>query len=326
MKATAIAPANIAFIKYWGKSNNELRLPLNDSISMNLSGAYTTTTIEFSPTVSRDEVKLLDGEFSEKEIARVVAGLDRIRALAGVHLSARVVTQNSFPKGAGSAASASGFAALTMAGFAAIGKTLSEKELTVVARLGSGSACRSIPDGFVLWKSGDMSDHSYAYSLHPSSCWDIRDALVIVDSRMKKISTTDGMESVVTSPHLAKRLAALPQRVDRCIAALRDKNFSMLGSVVEEDCLDMHKVMQTQSPPCVYWNAATQKIMDAVISWRMSGLPVYFTIDAGPNVHVLYEAIHEKEMAKKLLTLTDVEKIIYNKATDGAKLVDQHLF
>ena len=326
MKATAIAPANIAFIKYWGKSNSELRLPLNDSISMNLSGAYTKTTVEFSPTMVSDTVELLDGAFSEKETARVVAGLDRIREKAGVHMFAHVVTQNSFPKGVGSAASASGFAALTVAGFAASGKMLSEKELTIVARLGSGSACRSIPDGFVLWKKGETSVDSYAYSLHTASYWDICDALVIVDSRMKKISTTDGMETITTSPYLAKRLATLPQRVDRCIAALQDKNFSMLGEVVEEDCLDMHKVMQTQSPPCMYWNAATQKIMDAIISWRMGGLPVYFTIDAGPNVHVLYEAIHEKEVEKKLSTLTDVEKIIYNKATDGAKLVEQHLF
>jgi len=326
MKATAIAPANIAFIKYWGKADSALRLPLNDSISMNLSGAYTTTTVEFSSAFSADSVELLEGEFSQKEIARVVAGLDRIRQISGIRERARVVTENSFPKGAGSAASASGFAALTAAGFAAAEMVLSEKDLTVVARLGSGSACRSIPDGFVLWQKGNTSEDSYAYSLHPKSHWDLCDALVIVDSGMKKISTSDGMETVSTSPFLAKRLAAIPERIIRCKLALKDKNFTQLGEVMEEDCMDMHAVMQSQNPPCMYWNETTVAIMDAIKIWRSEGLPVYFTIDAGPNVHVIYEAIHEHEVAQKLATLSGVEKIIYNNVSSGAQRIDKHLF
>jgi diphosphomevalonate decarboxylase len=326
MKATAIAPANIAFIKYWGKADSALRLPLNDSISMNLSGAYTTTTVEFSSAFSADSVELLEGEFSQKEIARVVAGLDRIRQISGIRERARVVTENSFPKGAGSAASASGFAALTAAGFAAAEMVLSEKDLTVVARLGSGSACRSIPDGFVLWQKGITSEDSFAYSLQPKSHWDLCDALVIVDSGMKKISTSEGMETVSTSPFLAGRLAAIPERITRCKLALRDKNFTQLGEVMEEDCLDMHAVMQSQNPPCMYWNETTIAIMDAIKIWRSEGLPVYFTIDAGPNVHVIYEAIHEHEVAQKLATLSGVEKIIYNNVSSGAQRIDKHLF
>ena len=106
MKQTALAPANIAFIKYWGKADppddeagDALRLPLNDSLSMNLSGAYTVTTVEFSETFVKDEVTLLDGTFSEKEIGRVVKGLDRIREKARSKEFARVVTKTHFPKG-----------------------------------------------------------------------------------------------------------------------------------------------------------------------------------------------------------------------------------
>lgn len=326
MKATAKAPANIAFIKYWGKADEALRIPLNDSISMNLSGAYTTTTVEFSPTFLEDSVELQDGIFSEKETARVVAGLNRIREISGTKTKARVVTQNSFPKGAGSAASASGFAALTVAGFAAVNQKRSEKELTIIARLGSGSACRSIPNGYVLWKKGSTSSDSYAYSLYPASHWDIRDALVIIDSRMKKISTTTGMEQVATSPLLSTRLNAISKRIEQCIAAIKDKNFEKLGNVMEEDCLDMHAVMQSQSPPCMYWNDTTRMIMDNVRAWRSDGLPVYFTIDAGPNVHIMYEAKYEAELTEKLTSLSGVEKIIYNSATDGAKLIENHLF
>ena len=261
---------------------------------MNLSGAYTTTTVEFSQSYLKDDVTLLDGEFSEKETARVVKGLDRIREKAGSKEFARVVTKNTFPKGAGSAASASGFAALTVAGFAALGVNLTEKELTIVARMGSGSACRSIPDGFVEWVSGKTSDESYACSLYQSTYWDLRDILVIVDTQMKKVSSTAGMETISTSPYLSLRLAAIPLRLRNMKQAFDEKNFSRLGEIMEEDCLDMHHVMQTQTPPLFYWNDATKRIMEAVRGWRKNGLSVYLTIDAGPNVHIICEGLMNK--------------------------------
>jgi len=186
MKATAVAPANIAFIKYWGKADEVLRIALNDSVSMNLSGAYTTTTVDFSPDYTEDEVLFcsypLDIPSPKREFIkmdalearRIVEHLDRVRKKSGIPDKAKVVTKNSFPKGAGAASSASGFAALTVAGFAAAGLKLSEKELTIFARLGSGSACRSIPDGFVVWQKGNSSETSYAYSLYPHTYWDLR--------------------------------------------------------------------------------------------------------------------------------------------------------
>jgi len=326
MKSTAWAPANIAFIKYWGKADDELRLPLNASISMNLSGAHTITTVEFSKELKEDKITLLDGTFSDHETLRVMRGLDRIRKRATKNEKAKVVTKNTFPKGAGSAASASGFAALTVAGFSAVGKSLSEKELSIVARQGSGSACRSIPDGFVQWKKGNTSQESFAYSLYPSGHWDLRDALVIVDSSMKKVSTTIGMEAIRTSPLLDGRLAALPERLDRCQKALADKNFLKLGEVVEEDCLDMHEVMQSQVPPLNYWNETTRHIMNMVRLWRKEGALVYFTIDAGPNVHILYQAKDEQEIHDRIQRVEGVESIIVNKPAAGAHSISEHLF
>ncbi len=326
MKATAIAPANIAFIKYWGKANNELRLPLNDSFSMNLSGAYTITTVEFSKNYEADEVILLDGEFSDKEVARVIRGLDLIRERAGSDEKACVVTKNSFPKGAGSAASASGFAALTVAGFAALNVQLTEKELTIFARQGSGSACRSIPDGFVLWEKGTTSNASYAYSLYNEHYWDLRDILVIVDSHMKKVSTTEGMETIRTSPHLEARLSAIPKRMENIKKAFLHRDFARFGEITEEDCLDMHKVMQTQEPPLVYWNDTTRMIMDAVVAWRSAGLPVYFTIDAGPNVHLICEGEREGRVLEKIRSLSGIEDVIRNRVAAGARVISEHLF
>jgi diphosphomevalonate decarboxylase len=326
MKATAVAPANIAFIKYWGKKDEQLRLPVNSSISMNLSGSYTTTTVEFSPDLPRDSVEIVGEVFSADEVDRVLHSLDVVRTRSGVNDPVRVVTKNTFPKGAGAAASASGFAALISAGFEAAGVQLSEKELTVYARMGSGSACRSVPDGFVFWEEGDSSESSYAYSLYPADYWDIRDTLVIVDASMKKVSTTEGMMNAASSPLFSARLEALPGRVKQIRQAFAGRNFRDLGNVIEEDSLDMHAVMQTQVPPLNYWSETTRRIIQAVLDWRRDGIPVYATIDAGPNVHLIHEAQTQDAVLAKIRSVSGVQSVIQNKASRGAHLVDEHLF
>ncbi|MDO8451239.1 MAG: diphosphomevalonate decarboxylase [bacterium] len=326
MKATARAPANIAFIKYWGKADDALRLPLNPSLSMNVSGAYTVTTVDFSPNYTKDNVSLLNGKFSDEEAARVIRVLDQMRTKVGRNERVRVATQNTFPKGIGSAASASGFAALTVAGFAALEVAPSERELTIFARQGSGSACRSIPDGFVVWRRGYISEESYAYSLYPHTHWDIRDILVIVDSTMKKVSTTEGMNMVQTSPLLKHRLDVIPARMKRTVDALSKRNFQMLGEVIEEDCLDTHAVMRSQVPSLEYWNTETQSIIYAVRHWRGEGIPVYFTIDAGPNVHLICEGKDESKVLSALKEVGGIESIIVNKVSEGTRIIEDHLF
>src|SRR5690242_8011132 len=147
MKQTAVAPSNIAFVKYWGRKKEEsLRLPANGSISMNLSNLLTTTTVEFNKNFDNDEV-IFNGEKEEIIGNRAIAHIDRIRKFAKITTKAKVVTKNNFPTGTGLSSSASGFAALTVAASVAAGLKLSEKELSILARQGSGSACRSIPDG-----------------------------------------------------------------------------------------------------------------------------------------------------------------------------------
>ncbi len=327
MRTTAIAPANIAFIKYWGRKDAKLRLPHNTSISMNLSASTTTTTVEFSKDLLKDRVDLLEkGGFSDSEVARVVRQLDVIREKLEKNLFARVATKNSFPKSSGAASSASGFAALTVAATTALGLTLSEKELTILARVGSGSACRSIPDGFVEWKTGETSDDSYAYSLFPSTHWDLRDILVIVENNAKDVSSSAGHNGIHTSPFFEKRLQELPDRIKRVTQGLEGKNLSTLGPAIEEDALSMHQVMQTQNPPLLYWNEGTKKIMKAAGDWRKEGIPVYFTIDAGPNVHLICEAKDETKVLERVREVNGVQQIIVNKPARGARLATEHLF
>ena len=318
MKATAVAPANIAFIKYWGKKDERLRLPLNSSISMNLSGALTTTTVEFSEKYTTDSV---DGDFNDKEKAKIVAHLDRIRRVGKSSLRAKVLTKNSFPKGAGLASSASGFAALTVAATGALGLSVPEKELTILTRFGSGSGCRSIPDGFVYWKNGESSDDSYAYSLCPSTYWDLRDIVAIVNAEEKSVSTTDGMARVKTSPFWRERILGIPAKIQAVQYALKHKNIRDLGIVMEEDCVNMHAVAMTQNPPLFYWNEVTMAVIGAVRAWREEGLPVYATIDAGPNVHLICEAKFEKTIIEKVKRLRGIAQLIVNRPAQGARLV-----
>lgn len=347
MKATAKAPANIAFIKYWGKLDEKLRLPCNDSISMNLSHAFTITTVEFSDKYHKDEFIFMSNVIlgrSEattpesdsgqarmtkqdvKEEQRVIKQLDRIRKIADSKLFAKVVTKNSFPKGTGIASSASGFAALTLAAAAALNLKLSEKELSILARLGSGSACRSIPDGFVEWKSGNTSVESYAYSLFDENYWDLKDIIVLVSPEEKKTSSSKGHENVNSSLFFKTRLANLPDKIKRFKKALQEKNINIFGELLEGEAVELHTIMMTQSPPLFYWNSATMDIIKKVQDWREQGLSVYFTIDAGPNVHLICGKKEEKIVLVKLKESGHVDNLIINSPAKGAKIIDQHLF
>ena len=185
MKATAVAPSNIAFIKYWGKKDEALRIPSNGSISMNLSHVLTVTTVEFSSDYEDDVVIIDDIEQLGVARDRVVAHLNTVRKFADVPDFTKVVSKNNFPSSTGLSSSASGFAALTLAASTAAGLSLSEKELSILARQGSGSACRSIPSGFVEWVCGDTNEMSYAQSLYAPEYWDIADVVVIFNKEKK---------------------------------------------------------------------------------------------------------------------------------------------
>jgi diphosphomevalonate decarboxylase len=302
MKATAQAPANIAFIKYWGRRDPELRIPYNPSISMNLSNCMTTTTVEFSWDFEKDSVT--EGFGTE----RILKHVDRLRDFAKTDMRVKVATSNNFPTSSGVASSASGFAALTVAATAALGLKFSEKELSKLARLGSGSACRSIPDGFVKWEG------EFAYSLYSPDYWDLRDIIVIVGNSGKDVSSSAGHDTAETSPFFQKRLQYLPDRMIKIERALKEKNFMVFGETLEEDCWDCHHVMQTQTPPLIYWNDDTKRVIDTL---KRSGLPAYFTIDAGPNVHIICERTNEK----KVVELFKNWKTIINKPVRGAHLI-----
>lgn len=321
MKATAKAPANIAFIKYWGKLNEELRLPANSSISMNLSEAFTVTSVEFDKKFTKDRLLINGTEADEKEVGRVSKHLDLVRNIAKIKTKALVTSKNSFPKAAGIASSASGFAALTVAGAAAAGLSLSEKELSILARLGSGSACRSIPDGFVEWKMGSKSEDSFAVSLYKPDYWDIYDLIVVIGENGKKVSSTEGHAEAASSLFYESRLAGMENKVVNIKKAMKDRDFTKFGEILEAEAINMHAVMMTSVPPLYYWTPDTLNIMAKVIELRESGLECYFTIDAGPNIHVICEEKNLNVIREALGKTPGVKNILVNKPAEGARLI-----
>lgn len=327
-KATAISCANIAFIKYWGRKDHALRLPLNASISMNLDNATTITTVAFDPALDHDQVTIVGEEPDNMTHAgeRVRAHLDRVRELAQISTHARVVSQNSFPMGAGIASSASAFAALTAAAVHAAGLDLDERTLTVLARLGSGSACRSIPAGFVEWYAADTSDESYAEQIAPPAHWDLRDLIAIVQMEHKKVGSTKGHELVDPSPFAAARLEAAERALPVVREALLARDFATFGEETEQEAIRMHAVAMTAQPSVLYWSPETVRILHAVRDWRANGLPAYFTIDAGANMHVLCEGQHADMVAAELRALEGVQDVIANRPGPGTQIVDTHLF
>ncbi len=325
MKATALAPSNIAFIKYWGRIDEISRLPTNSSISMNLSGMHTVTTVEFSIKYERDDIEI-DGQKNDRETERIVDHLDRIRNLAKIDDRARVVSRNNFPSSTGLSSSASGFATLTVSASKAAGLELPEKKLSVLARLASGSACRSIPDGFVEWEKGIDGKSSYAFSLYPSNWWQIADVVVIVSQNKKDIPTTQGQKLAGTSPFFKTRLDLINEKIKECKNAISERNFLAFGNLIEKEALEMHAVMLTSDPPLIYWQPATLQMMKLVEKWRKEGLQVYFTVNTGQDIHLICKKDDIERVMVKLKSLDIVRNIIINYPAEGARLVKKHLF
>jgi diphosphomevalonate decarboxylase len=319
--ATAISCPNIAFIKYWGDRDHTLHLPANGSISMNLDGLYSRTQVTFDPVLAADQLTLDGKTMSGAPFNRVSTLLERVRKMAGLDQFAEVTSDNNFPMGAGIASSASAFAALSLAASTAAGLMLDEQELSRLARTGSGSACRSVPAGFVEWQPGNDDISSYAFSIAGPDSWDLTDCIAIVSRAHKPTGSIQGHILADSSPLQTARLEGAAHRLEICRQAILERDFDALTEVVELDCNLMHAVMMTSTPPLLYWQPATLAVMQAVIDWRMDGLPVCYTIDAGPNVHVLCPTPYKAQVESRLARFQGVERVLTAHPGGAARLL-----
>jgi diphosphomevalonate decarboxylase len=325
-KATAEAKSNIAFIKYWGNRDAELRLPQNDSLSMNLESLFTQTTVQFDEELGEDQVVIDEAEVEAHARQRVIKQLDRVRGLARITTKAHVASRGNFPQGTGLASSASGFAALTLAATNAASVEMDERALSVLTRHASGSACRSIPGGFVEWIASSSSEASYAFSIAPSEHWDLKDVVVITSREPKKVGSTEGHLAAAASPFYGDRLARLPARFHRTKRALMARDLAALGPEIETEAIELHFVAMTSRPPIFYWSPGMVQVIEGARAWREGGLPVYFTLDAGPNVHLVCEAQYADEVAAKARAMSLVDQVIVSGVGGPAKLLESHLF
>jgi diphosphomevalonate decarboxylase len=319
--ATAKAHPNIAFIKYWGNRDDALRLPSNGSISMNLVGLFTRTTVTFSAAFKADSLRIGNRPVTGPGLERVSTFLDLVRHLAGTNLHAEVVSDNNFPSGAGIASSAAAFAALAVAASHAAGIVLTQRELSRLARRGSGSASRSVPGGFVELQAGATDADSYSFSIAPPEHWDLADCVAIVSAGHKKTGSTEGHALAGTSPLQAARVADADRRLDLCRRAILERDFEAFASIVELDSDMMHAVMMTSTPGLFYWQPASIAVMDAVRAWRAGGLPVCYTVDAGPNVHVICPREQAGDVERRVRDLPGVQDVLVAGVGGPARIV-----
>ncbi|HXT94827.1 MAG TPA: diphosphomevalonate decarboxylase [Polyangia bacterium] len=324
--ATAVAGTNIALVKYWGKRDEALNLPATGSLSLTLDRLGTRTRVAFDGgDGARDRVTLDGAPAAEKVAARVTAFLDRVRARAGIATRATVVTDNTVPTASGLASSASGFAALAVAAARAAGLELAPAELSILARLGSGSAARSIFGGFVEMARGSRADGTDAAArpLPEGDGWDVRLVVAITAAGEKALGSTAAMRRTAeTSPYYDAWVRGVDGDLAAARAALGARDLAALGAVAERSALRMHASALAADPPILYWNPATVAAMACVRALRAAGTPAFFTIDAGPHVKVLCAARDAEAIAAALGEVPGVLRTLSAAPGSGARLVE----
>lgn len=321
MQATAIAHPNIALVKYWGKTDLEQNLPAVGSLSITLDGLETTTRVTFEPAVATDRF-VFGGRAVPAMLSRVSACLDDLRRRAQVTTRAVVESHNNFPTAAGLASSASGFAALVVAADAALGSRLQRTELAEVARRASGSAARSIFGGFVELSLVDSGRRTETRQLVDPSGWPLRIAVAVTAAGPKSVGSTEGMvRTERTSPYYPAWVASSPADLSEARTAVERRDFEALADVSESSCLKMHGVMMSARPGLIYWNGATVECLHLVRRLRASGVPVFFTVDAGPQVKAICLPEAFDEVRSELAAVSGVVDVMASGLGEGARVV-----
>lgn len=308
-QATAVAYPNIALIKYWGKRDEQLILPMTGSLSLTLNVHATTTTVQVDQALTADVVEMNGAQMDAVAARKVSVFLDLVRTLAGTAVFAKVITRNDGPTAAGLASSASGFAALAAAAAQAYGLNLSLRDLSRLARRGSGSASRSVFAGLAVWHPGD-DQTSFAEPLD-SGPLDLAMVMAVVDAGQKSVSSRIAMRRTVeTSPFYPAWVEQNPRDLQTMQAAIAAADFTHIGELTESNALRMHATMLGALPPVRYMAAASMSILDLAQGLRGQGVQVYATMDAGPNVKLLCQRPDMPAVVAALRQVLPEQKIV----------------
>jgi len=316
MRAIARAQPNIALIKYWGKRDTDRNLPAVGSISITLAELYTTMCVEYDDALLEDAL-IVNGHADSGMLPRIQQCLDTV--LGENRRPVHVTSQCNFPIAAGLASSASAFAALTVAAGALAEQERSDDELASLAGRASGSAARSLYGGFVeLENCGQEISVS---SLRTATEWPLQVVVAITATGPKSTGSTEAMEvSRKTSPFFERWVEQQPQDLTAAREAIAAQDFAALATVAEHNCLKMHSVMWGSRPPMIYWNSVTLACMQTIRDLQDDGIPVFFTIDAGPQVKAVCTPEVASQVHKALAKTTGVEAVMLSSLGEGAAL------
>ena len=327
MKVTARAHANIALVKYWGKRDGSLNLPAAGSLSLTLEALTTTAAVE--PIEGASDELVLDGHpVTGGGLARFSSWLDIVRQRAGTGTRFRAESANDFPTASGLASSASAYAALALAASRAAGLTLDARELSVLARRGSGSAARSVFGGLVVMRRGARADGTDAFAETLVSAaeldrdWPLAMVVAVVGGgKVKSLSSRAAMEHCAeTSPLYDGWLASVPGDLAAARAAIERRDLHALGEVAEQSALTMHAAALAARPAIAYFRPATIALIDAVQELRRRGLSAFYTMDAGPHVKVLTTRDEAPQVAERVGQVPDVTRVITSAPGGPAEL------
>ncbi len=328
----AQVPSNIAFIKYWGKRPGAVQWPANDSLSMSLNQLATTSSASIIDNADHT-LRLGDRLYSrnDRQLNKAFVHLDRLALQFDFPGHLQIETSNSFPMGAGIASSASGLGALTLAALMAWTKSKNWSELEAagfsrhrladLARIGSGSACRSLYGGYVLWEAGKTADSQRYSAIQAADHWQLCDTVVLFSTEQKAVGSTEAHAAAWSSPLFLPRISGLSERLRRVKQALYERNIQELGSWLEVEALDMHAVIMTAAEPIHYLNSDALNFLSALReARRKNAVEAYFTIDAGPNIHVIHEAKEHERLKRWLEENFPAERLLHDHVGTGPRL------
>lgn len=326
MAKTARAHTNIALIKYWGKRDQALILPYTDSLSLTLDEFYTTTTVEFDDQLTTDRIVIDHQVMPLTKMGKVVTVLDCVRELAGISTPAHVISENHVPMAAGLASSASAMAALAGAASLAAGLDLSLTALSRLARRGSGSASRSIFGGLVQWHRGTDDLTSYAEPIMEQVDFGLEMLAIMINQQEKKVSSRGGMQlSVDTSPYFAMWPSVVEQDLTAMHQAIANQDIAAMGQIAEANAMRMHALTLSANPPFSYFEPATMTAIQTIQSLRAQGLTCYYTMDAGPNVKVIYDRAHRDDIITGLAQVFGHDQLVVAQPGPGISWLKEDL-
>ena len=302
------AAANVALIKYWGKTDLEKNIPAAPSLSVGIEDLRTDTII----SESRGDTDTLIGEFKKSEEQRILNYVSMAKKLLGVSGGLEIETENNFPASSGLASSASGFAAIALGIDKFYDLNMPREDISRLARLGSGSAARSIYGGFVQMHTGP---DPFAAPLMAEDPWPLDILVLVTEEQPKKMSSTDSMNLTKdTSPFYSAWLDTQEADFQKAKDAIEEKDFWKLAQISEHNCLKMHSTIMTSKPPHVYWNPTTVEILHQVQKIQKKGLRVFFTIDAGPQVKLICDPSDTKRILEQFESMSGISRKIVTKA------------